>query len=179
MSEGGRRRWLHRIEDLVLAFALAVLVLLAAAQIVMRMAFDAGFLWLDPLLRSLVLWVALLGAMAAAREGRHISLDLAGKLLPARAVRVLRGIAFAFAAAVSAVLAWQAWRMVRDEHEFATTAFANVPVWVVQAILPIAFAVIAVRMARCAVLPPDPPDAPVVPVPVAGTPDPDRPGAPP
>jgi len=137
---------LHRIEDGVLAMAVFALVLLASASIVLRMGFDTGLPWLDPLLRMLVLWLAMLGAMAAAREGRHIGLDIAGRWLPKPAARAIRLLTYGFAAAISAVLAWQALRMVRDEYEIGTIAFASVPTWLAQAILPIGLAVIALRL---------------------------------
>lgn len=150
---GSRWRWLHRVEDLVLAFLLGLLVLLAVMQIVLRTAFDTGLLWLDPLLRALVLWVAMLGAMVAAREGRHIGMDLAARMLPPVPARIARLLSWLFAAAVSALLAWQAGRMVADERALGAVAFAKVPVWWVQAILPVAFAVIALRLALGAFAP--------------------------
>lgn len=140
-------RWLHTIEDLVLAGALALLVGLAGAQIILRMGFDSGILWLEPMLRILVLWVALLGAMVAAREQRHIGLDIIERLLPLRILRVAQFIAYMFAAAISALLAWHALRMVVEEYAIGAVAFASVPAWVAQAILPFAFAMIALRLA--------------------------------
>lgn len=146
-------RVVHRVEDLTLAVALGALVLLAAAQILLRMVFDAGFLWLEPLLRVLVLWVALLGAMVAAREGRHIGLDIVEKLLPPVILRGVRFVAFAFAAGISAIMAWHSLRMVMDEQAIGTLAFSAVPAWLTQAILPIALAVISVRLLSCAIWP--------------------------
>lgn len=149
MSQTGFQRvlnHLHRIEDGVLAVAVFALVLLASTSIVLRMGFDTGLPWLDPLLRTLVLWLAMLGAMAAAREQRHIGLDIAARWLPRPAARVVRLLTYGFAAAVSAVLAWQAYRMVHDEHSFGSVAFASVPTWAVQLILPIGLAVIALRL---------------------------------
>lgn len=140
------RHWLHRVEDLVLAGALALLVLLAVVQIGLRTLFDSGVLWLEPLLRIGVLWIAMLGAMVAARESRHIGLDLASHALPPRLLRATRLLAFAFAAAVAAVVAWHSLRMVMDEYALGSTAFGLVPVWLAQAILPLAFAVIALRL---------------------------------
>lgn len=147
-------RWLHRIEDLVLALALATLVVLAGAQIVLRMGFDSGIVWLEPMLRILVLWVAMLGAMVAARERRHIGLDIVERLLPPTALRIARFVAYAFAAGISALLAWHAWRMVIEERDIGSVAFASVPAWVAQSILPFAFAIIALRLVVAAVSPP-------------------------
>ena len=52
------RRWidrLHRAEDALRAFLLTAMILLAGTQILMRNLFDSGFVWIDPLLRVLVL----------------------------------------------------------------------------------------------------------------------------
>jgi TRAP-type C4-dicarboxylate transport system permease small subunit len=148
------RKSLYRVEDLILAIALFALVLLAAAQILLRVVFDAGFLWLEPMLRTLVLWVAMLGAMVAAREGRHIGLGVVEKFLPARVVRVLHFIAYLFAAVVATLLAWHSFRMVIDEYELGGIAFGVVPGWLAQAVLPFAFSVIALRFLIGAFLPP-------------------------
>lgn len=164
---------LHRVEDLVLAAALAALVLLAVVQIGLRTLFDSGVLWLDPLLRILVLWIAMLGAMVAARESRHIGLDLASHALPPSLLRATRLLAFGFAAAVAAVVAWHSLRMVMDEFELGSIAVGVLPVWLAQAILPLAFAVIALRLLLTGIRPP-PPAPPPMPVtlPNDGRPDP-------
>lgn len=153
-------RWLHRIEDLILAIALAALVILAGTQIMLRMGFDSGILWLEPMLRTLVLWVALLGAMVAAREGRHIGLDIVERLLPPRALRIIRFAACAFAASIAALLAWHALRMVIEERAIGSVAFASVPAWMAQLILPFGFAVIALRLAAGAFRPSASPSTP-------------------
>lgn len=145
---------LHRVEDLILAIVLFALVLLAAAQILLRVVFDAGFLWLEPMLRTLVLWVAMLGAMVAAREGRHIGLGVVEKFLSAGVVRRLHFVAYMFATIVAALLAWHSFRMVVDEYDLGSIAFGIVPGWLAQVILPFAFAVIALRFLMGAFLPP-------------------------
>jgi hypothetical protein len=47
--------------------------------------------------------------------------------------------------------------MVIDEYALGSTAFAVVPVWLAQAILPLAFAVIAVRLLLTGIRPPPAP----------------------
>lgn len=145
----------------MLAGALALLVLMAVVQIGLRTLFDSGVLWLEPSLRILVLWIAMLGAMVAAREARHIGLDLASQVLPASLLRATRLLAFAFAGAVSAVVAWHSLRMVLDEYALQATAFGALPVWLAQAILPLAFAVIALRLLLSGLRPPPPTPLPM------------------
>ena len=47
---------------------LLVMILLATTQILLRDLLETGLSWADPVLRLLVLWLALLGAMAATRD---------------------------------------------------------------------------------------------------------------
>jgi TRAP-type C4-dicarboxylate transport system permease small subunit len=136
---------LERVEDAVLVLLMGALVALAGAQIVLRNLFDSGLLWADPAVRVLVLWVALLGAMAAARQGRHITVDLVARVLPPRLAAPVRALTDLFAAAVCGLLAWHAARLVAMEWEAGTVAVGGVPTWVAQLIVPAGFAVIGLR----------------------------------
>ncbi len=140
-------RWLHRVEDGVLVATVLVMVALAAGQIVLRGAFGTGVLWIDPMLRSLVLWIGMLGALAASRTGQHIAIDVVTRALPRRWRLPVRGVACAFTAVVCAGFAWHGARYTALEVEMASEAFAGIPQWSIVAILPIAFALIGVRFA--------------------------------
>ena len=130
---------------LIAALALA-LMLLAGVQIVLRLL-DHGLIWLDPLLRVLVVWVALLGAVAAARSDKHISLDVVGKLLHGKALRVARVFAFGFASVMSLVMLRASLGLIELDRESATTLFGSVPAWWAELILPIAFTLLSLRFA--------------------------------
>jgi TRAP-type C4-dicarboxylate transport system permease small subunit len=133
------------LEDAVLVLLLSVMILLAGGQILLRNGFDAGLVWADPLLRVLVLWVGLVGAMAAARADRHITVDVLSRFLPERPRRYARALTDACTAAVCAVLAWHAARLVVAEYRGGVIAFADVPAWVCELVLPIGFGVIGLR----------------------------------
>lgn len=147
-------RMLARAEDAMLTVLTAALIVLAGAQIVARLGFDAGWSSLEPALRAMVLWIALLGAMVAAREDRHLAIDALSRYLGGGAARFARALVYLGAAAVAATLAWYSLALVRGELEAGTVAFANVPAWAVEAIMPVAFAAIALRLALHAFLPP-------------------------
>ena len=55
------------VENGLLVLLLTGMILLAMLQIVLRNGWDTGLSWADPTLRVAVLWVTLLGAMAATR----------------------------------------------------------------------------------------------------------------
>ena len=69
-------RLISRLEDSLLIGLVASLLLLAVAQIVLRNALGEGILWAEPAMRVAVLWIAMIGAMAACREGGHIKINL-------------------------------------------------------------------------------------------------------
>ena len=75
--------FLNRLEEVLLIFLLALMVFLAFLPILFRNVIATGLIWIDPLLRHLVLWVALLGASQATRQERHIKIDLLSNYLPA------------------------------------------------------------------------------------------------
>jgi len=133
------------VEDALLVLILAAMVGLAATQIVLRNLFDGAILWADPMLRVGVLWVGMIGAMVATRSDKQISVDAVSRFLPARWKARVRIITDLFTAVVSAVVAWSALRLVLDDRAAGGTAVAFVQVWVCEAILPLAFGVIALR----------------------------------
>jgi len=142
---------LHALENGLLTLLVAGLIGLAGLQIVARVVFDTGFLWADGLLRNLVVWAAMLGAMAAARDGKHLAVDLLPHIKNDWLRRVGGLLAQGFAAVLCAVLAWYCLQLVQLEREGGALAFASVPTWVAQLILPFGFAVMALRFAGRAV----------------------------
>jgi len=112
---------------------------------VLRNVFSMGFAWGDGLGRLAVLWLALLGALAASRDGRHIALGVLTRWLPPKWRTAAQVVAATFAAAVSAALAWVSWAFVGDSREFGDTLLGDVPAWWFQSLMPVAFALMAWR----------------------------------
>lgn len=138
-------RGLHLVEDAALVVLLLMMILLAVAKIILRNAADTSFVWADPFLTVAVLWIGLLGAMIAARDNSHIAIDIATRYLPERLARFSAALIALFTAVVCAIVARHAWLFVLDEREVGAIAFGVVPSWVCESILPVAFALIAVR----------------------------------
>jgi TRAP-type C4-dicarboxylate transport system permease small subunit len=142
-------------EDLLLVLLLAAMVVLAGAQIVLRNLFDSAILWADPLLRVSVLWVGMIGAMAATRDDKQISVDVASRYLPPRWRARLRVVTDLFTAGVAVVVARSAYRLMLDDRAAGMTAIASLPVWICEAILPVAYLLFAVQHVREGVAPED------------------------
>ena len=133
------------LETVMLVSMLSAMMLVAVGQIVMREAFGTGFGWADELVRLMVLWLALIGSIAACRENRHIRIDALSHVLPDSAVNVLRVIVDIFAAVVCGVIAIQAWRYLQIEIEYEDTVLVDTPAWIAHSIMPIAFALMSYR----------------------------------
>jgi len=136
---------LHRVEDLALVSALISMLVLAVVQILLRNFLDSGFLWAESFLRILVLWVAILGAMVATRQGNHISIDVVSRYLPYRMALVTTFATSLVAAIICAAMAWYSLEFVKFEYEDGAIAFSSVPSWLCEAILPLGFAVMSLR----------------------------------
>ena len=147
-----RTSWLDRIETGLITILVLAMVLPAGAQIVLRDFFDTGIAWADPLLRAMVLWAAMLGALAAARDDKHLGLDLVMHFVHGRLKRALRMVTLLFAAAISALMAWYGIGLIKLDYGGGT--IAGIPNWCVEAIIPIGFGLLALRLAVRAFLPP-------------------------
>lgn len=136
---------LYRVEDSILVGLLLLMITLAVLQIFLRNLFDTGLVWSDVLVRILVLWVGLLGAMVASRQGNHINIDIMERFLPERAKIVVNFIVQLFTAFICTIVAYYSLQFVQMEFADGGMAFAKVPVWLCEAIIPFAFVVIAMR----------------------------------
>ena len=133
------------IENIVLVTLLSGMILLAVGQIVLREVFDTGIIWADQLVRLVVLWLAMMGAIAACREDRHIRIDALSHLFPDSVISGIRIVVDLFAAGVCALIAYHAYRYLQLEIEFEDTLLVDTPAWIAHVIIPIGFAVFSYR----------------------------------
>lgn len=124
---------------------LSGLILLASTQIVLRNVFSTGLGWGDGVVRLMVLWLALLGAIAASRENKQIRIDLLTRSLSGVPQKTARFVTDVFTVAITSLVAWHSWRFVRDSWLYGDVLVADWPAWIFQLILPIGFALIAYR----------------------------------
>jgi TRAP-type C4-dicarboxylate transport system permease small subunit len=138
---------LRRAEEGFIFLLLAAMVMLAGTQILLRNLWESGIAWGDPVLRVLVLWVGMLGAMIASRSNQHISIDILSHYLSPKWKIYSSALTNLFSAVICALLSWHSGRFVIFEWQDGAELFPGIPVWIAEAILPVGFAVIAVRFA--------------------------------
>lgn len=157
MIERWRQR-LHRAEDALLAAMLLALLLLAVLQIALRLFFETGLGWAEPLSRMGVLWLALLGALGATRRRQHILIDVLQRHSGPRARRVLWTITQLAAGVVAALLAWFGAGLVALEREAPVPFVPGIPSWAPMLVLPLGFGLMALRFVFAAMAGPPPPE---------------------
>ena len=135
----------HLGEDAVTMAALAIMTLLPILEIVGRRLLGQGVPGSILFVQSLTLWVAFLGAMIAARQRRHLALATTA-FLPASIRGAGSLVASAVATAVTAVLAWTAIDVVQNERAFTSTLGWGIPAWIATTIMPVGFALVALRL---------------------------------
>jgi len=135
-------RW---TEDLLLSLLLLAMIGLASWQILGRNFLGSNLAYGDELLRIMVLWLTLAGAIAASRADRHIAIALLDRYLDGWKLNLVRFLNHAFTAGVCAFLAWHSLAFVQLSHEFGDLLLGNTPAWILQAPLPIGFGIMAYR----------------------------------
>ena len=136
---------LHWVEDAVLVGLLLLMIGMSVTQIFLRNLFEAGIVWSDVMVRILVLWVGLIGAMVASRQDNHITIDILDRYLPERAKVYASFVVKLFTALICTIAAYYSLLFVQMEFADGGMAFAQVPTWLCEAIIPFAFTVIALR----------------------------------
>ena len=136
-------RWGTAAENAVLVLLLSAMTLLAVGQIVLQIFFSIGFVWADELISLIVLWIAIVASVAAARSDRHLRIDALSHFVPEEYARFPRIIVDAFAAGMCLFLGWHSYRYILVFGD--DTVLTGVPVWIALGVLPIAFALMAYR----------------------------------
>lgn len=136
--------------DGLIVVLLGGMVVLAAAQILMRNLFSFSLFWGDDLLQLALLWLVMSGAIAAARTGEHLRINILAQFIPRAARPWIYSVLHAFTAAVCAVLSWQSVLLVLDSLEYGDMLFSELPSWVAQMVMPVGFGLLTCHYSiRC------------------------------
>ncbi len=132
-------------EDLVVAITLAAMMLLPVAEIILRKLFHVGISGSTVFVQHLVLFVGMLGGAVAARENRLLSLASSAFL---KDTWKKGAVVFsnAFAVAMTALLCAASVLFVLSRKEAGEVLANGIPVWLIQAVLPAGFALMAIRL---------------------------------
>lgn len=145
MSFSAHNSIINRIEEWLLSLLLIGMIVLSCLQIILRLFFDGGLLWADPLLRQLVVWGGFLGAVLAVSRGKHITLDILSHFLPLKLKRLTNVVTLVFSSSVCGFLTYASCRFLVSEMEFGSTSLLSIPSWGWNMIFPLSFAAMTIR----------------------------------
>jgi len=148
-----RRLWLtaKRISaesgNVAVVLVLLGMVALPVISALWRRATGQSLVSATVLVQHLTLWVGFLGALLATRAGKHLHLTTLDLFPEGRARRLVKVFTSWVAAAVTAVLAYAAAKLVRAETEAPRLVVAGIPFWWSMMVMPIACAAMSLGFA--------------------------------
>ncbi len=145
---------LKSLESGLLVAILSAMIALAGYQVIARNFFDTGILWGDSLVRVLVLWLTFIGATIASRNDEHIRIDLLGRLFSDSWKQHSRRFASFFTCLITGVFAWYSLQFVMLDYADGIVAFAGVPAWLCESVMPLGAALISLRYLLHTFVPP-------------------------
>lgn len=134
----------HIFEDSLSIIAFSVMTLLPVISMVTRLMRWPDIPVSAVVVQQLTLWIGMLGGALAARSDRLLGIS-SMTLLPDRwraPVKIFTGLVLA---AVSVALTWASLVFLQTERQAGSLLFPGVPKWTALAIMPLGFALIALR----------------------------------
>lgn len=141
----GRAGGIRNVENLALTLCLAAMVLLPLIDIVLRptaLVLPGS----SAIQCHLTLFLCMIGGAVAARERRLLALSTVTAFLKGRAKAWARLFSGACAATIVCVLFVAGLRFVLQQREAGNILAYGVPIWLAQAVLPLGFGLIALRL---------------------------------
>ena len=145
--------WLTRLakgtEETILTATLALVTILLLFDAIGRPLGGIHIPGKDDYVKQLTLWLAFVGGLAAAMQGKHLTLSTSEFFGDGLARRLSRLFAFSVAAAVVAVLGKGALDIVLVHRSFPGTSALpiGIPEWVSESIMPLALGLMALTFA--------------------------------
>ena len=139
--------FLHRFESGVLVVAFLLSMLIPLIDALGRPFGGFSVPGSSEYRAQLTLWLALLGGLLAARERQHLTLSTAEAIDKVHVRDAARVFSSSVAAAVCGVLAYSAYGVVIADREQGKLLAIGVPVWVSECVMPLALALLAIRLA--------------------------------
>lgn len=139
-------------ERTILSALVVGMVLLSGLQIVLRNVFQTGIAWVEPVLGASVLWITMLGALAATGSAKHIKIDLVSHFFAHRISLYVAATMNLFASVVCGYLLVAGIRYVRIQREMAVLSSLRTSTWILYFIVPLCFGLMTFRFVLQAVV---------------------------
>lgn len=145
---GALDRALARVEDVLLAAAIATGTVLTCTQVVLRYVFSSGIDWSEEVTIYAAVWAAFIGAAAGLRLKSHLIVDALVMWAPPELSRILAKGGLVVTLLFGCAFAWYSGSLVVRTQELGQlTPALQVPMWIVYLVMPLAGALLALRAA--------------------------------
>lgn len=134
------------VENWLISIALMVMMALPLLEIVLR-RFHTGVSGSAEILQHLVLFVAMAGGAIAARESRLLSLSTFTAFLKGPWARGARTFSSSISFFVTLAIGAGCFQLINTSGIGEEVLFFGIPVWFFMAVMPIGFAILALRIA--------------------------------
>lgn len=140
---------LDRIEELLVVVMLALMTLLTFMQVVMRYGFNSGFTWALELTTVFFAVMIFVGISYGVRVGAHIGVDALIKRFPSGLRRATSIVIVLLCLLYAGLVIYGSWVYVSKMKIVGVELDdLSIPIWVVRSILPLGFALLALRFGQ-------------------------------
>jgi C4-dicarboxylate transporter DctQ subunit len=138
---------IDRLEEGSIAFLLAAMTVLTFVQVILRYGFSMAVQWSLEATVYLFAWLILIGISYGVKTGSHIGVDALVNILPAIGKRVAGIVAGVLCIVYAGFMTAGSWSYFETVYEIGVTG-EDIPIqrWILIAILPIGFALLAFRL---------------------------------
>ena len=144
----GPRAWLRQGENLLLSSVLVALMVLPLLEAFLRKAFSTGVPGATALVQHFTLIIAMLGGALAARDSRLLAMSALPAILPEKGKLFAALFSGTVATTVALFLTLAGVEFVKTERESGNILVGTMPIWWIQTITPIGFALVTWRLLR-------------------------------
>ena len=138
-------------EETFMIVALSFMTVLTVVQVVLRYGFGSGFVWSLEVTTYTFAWLVLIGMSYGVRTEAHIAVDLVTSRLTPGGARAFAAIALVAGLAYCALMIYGSSQVVDRLLTLGNNARdIPLPRWVLTGIMPIAFALLALRLVQAA-----------------------------
>ncbi len=139
-------RWLEHLEEGLITFLMAGMTLVTFMQVVARYVFNYSFVWALELTGVMFAWLIFVGMSYGVRVGAHIGVDALVRTLKPGAQRAVASVAAVLCIVYAVIVVIGGYQYVHKMYDVGILMQdMPVPQWIPRAILPIGFALLALR----------------------------------
>lgn len=140
---------ISRAEEILIGLLILSASVILFANVIARYVFNDGFSWAEELVRYEIVWMVLLGASVAARQGIHIGVDIMRRFSPPPMAKAVTLLVHAISIAFCVFLVVYGVQLTEQTHRFGQVSSAlQAPMWAIQLAIPVGGLLMGIRFTQ-------------------------------